>query len=256
MSRLLRVMIVDDEDLARARLRRLLREQPDVVISAECASGRSAIEAAAVDPPDVVLLDVQMPGGDGFSVIASLPAPAPLYVMVTAYHDHAVRAFEAHAFDYLLKPVEGPRLLESLGRARERLENERVAHRLAELGAVVRSEGTAPRRLVVREGGRVSFVAQRDIVWIEARGNYVRIHTARGYHLLREPLGSIERRLDPSLFCRVHRSTIVNLQFVEHLEAEGPEAWVVALSGGQRLRLSKYYRDRLEPAVTGHPAAY
>jgi two-component system LytT family response regulator len=264
----LRVLIVDDESYARQRLRRLIGEVADVELVGEAANGREAISAIEAQAPDLVLLDVQMPNLDGFDVIRALPGRAPLIIFVTAFDQHALRAFEVHALDYLLKPVEPERFCEAIERARAQLAQSSAAERHARLMAFlqestasdVQPPPAAPRipeptsttigepldRLLVKDGGTMYFVLTADIDWIEAYGNYVRIHTGAKSHLLRKTLGALEGMLDQRKFVRIHRSTIVNLDRVAQMELWGSGDYIVRLATGAKLKLSRWYRDRIE----------
>lgn len=226
-----RVAIVDDEPLARESLRRLLAEDPEIEIVAECGDGRAAPNVLREARPDLVFLDVRMPGADGFEVLARLaPHERPLVVFVTAFDRYALQAFEVHAVDYLLKPFDDQRFYAALARAKETLRRERVvdaSRRLADLleavGPAGASHASTPQgpipRIPVPHAGRVELVDVDEIVWIEAAGQYVRLHTTGGrVHLLRDSLASLGERLDPARFLRVHRSAIVALDRVRRLD--------------------------------------
>ncbi len=262
----LRVLIVDDEAFARQRLRRLLSEQPDVEVVGEAANGREAITLITTHNPDVVLLDVQMPRVDGFGVLRGLDGPAPLVIFVTAFDEHAVAAFDVHAFDYILKPVDPNRFAEAIARARTQVAQSTAAERHQRLAAFLdASPGGAPRdvvpaggdapatggrgpldRLLVKEEGRMYFVPVTEIDWIEAFGNYARLHTGPRVHLIRETMATLERALDTRRFARIHRSTIVNLDRVRQMDLWGSGDYMVRLADGTQLKLSRWYRDRLE----------
>ena len=233
----LRVLMVDDERVARVRLRRLLEAEPDLSIVSECGDGPSAVEAAKLLRPDLLLLDVQMPGMDGFDVLRELPVDyAPAIVFVTAFDQHAVRAFEACALDYLLKPVAPPRLARALARARERRSMLAATTRLP--------EPPAERRFVVRGSNRVSVVGAAEIEWIEAAGNYAILHTAAGNHILRETMGSLEESLPPNEFMRINRGAIVRLALVRAVRpAQGENPAAVTLAGGVELPLTRGMRE-------------
>jgi two-component system LytT family response regulator len=262
----LRVLIVDDEAFARQRLRRLIGEESDVEIVGEAANGREAVALITTHDPDVVLLDVQMPRVDGFAVLRALDGPAPLVIFVTAFDEHAVAAFNVHAFDYILKPVDPARFAEALARARAEIARSTAAERHAKLVAfldgspgVPAQEGAADAlqaangggrapldRLLVKEDGRMYFVPVAEIDWIEAYGNYARIHTGPRTHLIRETMTTLERALDARKFARIHRSTIVNLDRVRQMDLWGSGDYMVRLADGMQLKLSRWYRDRLE----------
>jgi two-component system LytT family response regulator len=234
----LTALIVDDESLARQRLRRLLAEEADVEVVGECGGGREAISAIADLGPDVVLLDVQMPEVDGFAVLRALEDRRPIVVFVTAYDDHAIRAFDVAAVDYLVKPVEPERLRRAMARAR--------AARAAQRPAATDPPAVPADRLLVKEDGRMFFISAGDIDWVEAAGNYAKLHVAGRVHLVRETMTGLEGRLDPRRFARIHRSTIVNLDRVREMALWFSGDYLVRLTDGTELKLSRWYRDRLE----------
>jgi len=246
----IRTLIVDDEPLARSRVRELLATQPDVEVIGECGNGREAIAAIRSDRPDLVYLDVQMPEVTGFEVLEALePAVAPAVVFVTAFDQFAVRAFEVHALDYLLKPFDRERFLSSLQRAREAVRLRREGRLDERLGALLADLGAQRRylkRLLVKNGSRTVLLQAGEIDWIESAGNYVRLHVGRERHLLRETMTALEERLDPEQFVRIHRSTMVNLDRVRELEPYFHGDYVLRLVDGTRLTLSRTYRDRLQ----------
>jgi len=269
----LRVLVVDDERLPRQRLIRLLEEIPNTQCVGECANGRSAIDAIESLLPDLVLLDVRMPGMGGIEVARALTGHVPFIIFVTAYDEHALSAFEVHAIDYLLKPVERERFTAAIERARMLVSSTTAAQRHERLIALLRDEGRGatgvedrgdpgaepaadlpastgdgafPRRFLVKGDGQMYFVPVDDIDWIEAYGNYVRLHVGKGVHLIRETLGNIERKLDPNRFARVHRSSIVNLDRVARMDLWGAGDYIVLLKDGTRLKLSRWYRSRIE----------
>jgi two-component system LytT family response regulator len=262
----MRVLIVDDEAFARQRLRRLLTEQSDIEIVGEASNGREAIALITTHDPDVVLLDVQMPRVDGFGVLRGLDGPAPLVIFVTAFDEHAVAAFDVHAFDYILKPVDPTRFADAISRARTQIAQSTAAERHAKLAAFLDAgPGAPPRdqmapaadlatgvgrapldRLLVKEEGRMYFVPAGEIDWIEAFGNYARLHTGQRTHLIRETMATLERALDARRFARIHRSTIVNLDRIKQMDLWGSGDYMVRLADGTQLKLSRWYRDRLE----------
>jgi two-component system, LytTR family, response regulator len=253
-----RVLIVDDEPPARRTLADLVAADPEAVVAGECGSGAEAVEAIRRLAPDVVLLDVQMPELDGFGVLAALaPAEIPLVVFVTAYDRYAVRAFEIHALDYLLKPFDDERFAAALGRAKEairRREVDEIGRRLAELLAERRGEaagaepaGDAPlKRLLIRGGGRVVLLPVEEIDWIEAADYYARVHAGGVRHLIRESLSALEEKLDPARFARVHRSAIVNLDRVRELRPLFKGNCLVVLADGTELPLGRARRASVE----------
>lgn len=266
----IRTLIVDDEPAGREGLRHLLRGDPEVVLSGECATGREAAAAIVTGAPDLVFLDVQMPELDGFGVLREVGgARLPVVVFVTAYDSYALRAFDVHAIDYLLKPFTDERFREALERAKRQVRQERLSEmsgRLATLlddhfapppssaGAPVAAPPAASylERLVIKSGGRVTLLRAADIEWIDADGDYVRIHVGKTWHLLRETMKQLEAQLDPARFVRIHRSTIVNLERIRELQPFFRGEYVVVLHSGVTLKLSRGYREHLE-ATLGRP---
>jgi two-component system LytT family response regulator len=225
----IRAMLVDDEPLARERLRALLASEADVEIVAECADGPAAVDAVRRLEPDVVFLDIRMPGMDGFDVLDAVgPGRLAAVVFLTAYDQHAVRAFEERALDYLLKPVSRARIREAVARVRERL-----AHPAAE----------RTQRLAVRNGQRVTFVELASVDWIEAAGNYALVHAGRETHILRETMSALESRLPAASFLRVSRGAILNLSRVRELKAESPGQYRAVLSDGQCVVVTRSWRE-------------
>lgn len=238
----LRVLLVDDEPLVRTGLRDVLAHRPDVTIVGEAGDGLAAIEAIEELRPELVFLDVQMPGLDGFGVLANLPAgERPAVVFVTAYEQYALRAFDAHAIDYLLKPFDGERLLAALDRARTWLAGSRGGDRLAPMLADV-ATARGRDRFVVKHGGRLRLVHAAEIRWIEARGNYVHLHTADGPFLLRETLTALATGLDPERFLRVHRSALVALPEVTAMERQPSGDYELLLRCGERVPMSRTHK--------------
>jgi two-component system LytT family response regulator len=245
----IRAVIVDDEPLARRRIRGLLVEAGDVDVVAECANGREAIQAIEASPPDLLFLDIQMPEVDGFDVLRAIGVDhVPVVIFVTAYDQFALRAFEAHALDYLLKPFDDERFEAALQRARERIRQQQggdLDHRLRALLQEVRGDRGYLRRLAVPTGPRSVFVRTEEIDWIEAERNYVRLHVGGRTHLLRENLSRIESALDPAAFCRIHRSTIVNVDRIQAVESLFGGEYLVVLHDGTRLTSGRSYRRNL-----------
>ncbi len=263
----IRTLIVDDEALSRRGLELRLAQSRGFDIVAQCANGREALAAVAAHQPDFMLLDIQMPGMSGFEVIAQLPQESmPLVVFVTAFDQYAIRAFEARAVDYLLKPVESTRLEAALGRVRQLVQArhaERQRDRLFGLIAEITGSGTlvldellkkgreaiAPRCpdiLPIQQGRDVVRVPVASIDWIDAAGDYMCIHAGGTTHVLRGTMKELESFLDATLFQRVHRSTIVNLHRVRALRAHMNGEYFLSLEGGQELKLSRSYRDKVE----------
>ena len=247
----LSVIIVDDEQLARDELAFLLKSFPQVHVAASADNGLDAVELIKKHSPDLVFLDIHMPKLDGFGVIDAVGADAmPPVVFVTAYDQHALRAFDVHALDYLLKPFDGDRFQETLKRVRRQVESAENGDLGRRLLALVRDlkpgRAQTTNRLVVKSGGRLFFLRADEIDWIEAAGNYVRLHLGADTHMLRETMNSIESRLDPELFVRIHRSHIVNIERIKELQPWFNGEYVVILRNGHRLTLSRGYREKLQ----------
>jgi two-component system, LytTR family, response regulator len=238
-----RVLIVDDEAPARARLRHFLQDEPDFEIAGECANGRQAIEAIRRDKPDLVFLDVQMPRLSGFDVCEAVPR-MPMVIFVTAFDQYALKAFEVHAIDYLLKPFDRDRFQKALANVRR---NDR---RLAALLDDLRPGFKTPDRLVIKENGRVVFLRTTTIDWIEADGNYVRLHTGSESHYFRETLAGLEVQLPATKFVRISRSALVNLDHVKEMVPKFAGDYSVILQTGVKLTLSRNFRERLEKTIS------
>jgi len=251
---MLRVLVADDQPMARERLVSLLSAEPGVEVAGTAASGPEAIDCIRNASPDLVFLDLQMPGMDGFKVIEAIGVDRmPATVFVTAYDEYAVRAFEVQALDYLLKPFGRQRFQSALERARRHLERERqgeMAGRLAELLRTGRQESNG-ERLLVKSGGRVSFVDVESIDWVEAEGNYVRIYAGEHVHLMRETMSGLIEKIGPHRFFRIHRSRIVNIKRVKELLIAGGGDYQVVLLDGTKLGLSRLYRDALQEQLAG-----
>ena len=245
-----RTLIVDDELLARERLRQLLEAEPEIELIAECSDGAEALAALQDKKPDLVFLDIQMPELDGFGVLEAIRMDvAPVIVFVTAYDKFALRAFEVHAADYLLKPFDRDRFQTALGRALERLKHrgsEAQQQKQSALLAELRPPSKPLERLAVKSGGRVVFVKISDIDWIEAAHNYVELHVGKESHLLRETLNAIEARLSPEKFARISRSAIVNIDRIKELQPLFHGEYTVTLQNGTRVTLSRRYRGKLQ----------
>jgi two-component system LytT family response regulator len=230
----IRALLVDDEPLARSNLKILLQQDPDIESITEAGSGAEAVAAIRNTRPDLVFLDVQMPECGGFQVLEILKADGalPVIVFVTAYDEYALRAFDAGALDYLLKPFDDPRFALALQRAKERL--------------AAREPPAEIARLTVRSAGQEVYVRIPDIDWVQAADYYVCLHVGLKSHLLRRSMAELERELDPYVFCRIHRSTIVNLRRVRALQVDSAGEYEVILEGGQKLRLSRRFRKDLQ----------
>lgn len=248
MNPRLRAIVVDDEPLARARLCRLLERASDVEVVAECGDGRDAIAKVRALRPDLVFLDVQMPEQGGFEVLAALgPDAVPAIVFVTAFDAYAVRAFDAHAVDYLLKPFDAARLERALERVRKRVSGE-AAPRLAALLSAVASKSSA-ERLAITVGDRTIFVDLRQVDYLQAEGNYVAVHLSGQSHLVRETLSAMEARLAAGEFVRIHRSRIVRIDRVRSIEPLFHGEYLLTLEGGAQITSARGYRDALRAAL-------
>lgn len=266
----LKILIVDDEPSAREVLREMLEDETRtgaVEIIGECADGRGAVRAIQILKPDIVFLDVQMPEMDGFSVLSALSAEQlPVVIFVTAYDRYALRAFEVHALDYLLKPFDHERFNQSFSRVKTMLSrtraadlNDRIIALLAERNALpttttAPSESLQPqflKRLVIKAEGRVFFLRTEEIEWIEAEGNYVALHTKAKTYLFREAISQFETQLDPCAFQRIHRSTIVNIDCIKELQPLFRGEYLVLMRDGTELKLSRSYHDKLQKHLGG-----
>lgn len=258
----LRAVIVDDEPLARDGLRLLLEQEPGVVLEKSCASGQEAVQAVHQLQPDVLFLDIEMPTMNGFDVIRAInPRQTPQIVFVTAYDEYAVEAFRFHALDYLLKPVHRDRLKDSLSRLRGNLQQHGLKEyhdRLGQLLNLFQSNSQGPLngsagsadRIIVKSHGHVYFLTVPEIIWVEASGDYVTIHTAKRSHLLRETMLNMEKRLAPFGFRRIHRSSIINLDYVSELKSSRNNDYQVVLSDGTALNLGRSFKDELYASLS------
>jgi two-component system, LytTR family, response regulator len=251
----IRVLVVDDEPLVRRRISRLLRTESNLELVAECKGGLSAVEQIRALAPDLVFLDIQMPDLDGFGVIAQVGVEAmPSVVFITAFDQYAIRAFEVHALDYLLKPFDDARFFAALERAKSEVrfrEERRLPERLA---ALLAERDSAPRywkRVAIPSGNATRVIEVEKIDWIAAEDYYVRVHCGKESYLWRESLGTLEERLDPSRFLRVHRSAIVNLGRLRELHSRFKGDAVVVLEGGVSLPVSRSRRKRVKAVLSG-----
>jgi two-component system, LytTR family, response regulator len=244
----IRTLIVDDEPLARERVKRFLRDEKDIEILGECGNGAAAVKSIKSEKPDLVFLDIQMPEKNGFEVIKALNGSAlPTVVFITAYDQYALQAFDVHALDYLLKPFNRERFQKALGRAREQIEHRRrgdMDERLVSLIENIGAEKKYLERLVVKSVGRVFFLKTSEIDWIEAAGNYLKLHVGRESHMIRETMNGIEGKLDPAKFVRIHRSTVVNIDRIKELHPMFSGDYSAILRDGTELALSRNYRER------------
>jgi two-component system, LytTR family, response regulator len=246
----LRVVLADDEPIGRQRLLRLLQAEPETDVLAACADGEEAVEAIREHAPDVVLLDIQMPHLDGFEVVAALgEASQPAIIFVTAHDQYALRAFQVHAFDYLLKPVEQDQLRSALARAvpsnrtPQGSTTRRILSLLEEINA--RERGRGRDRLVVRSPERAFFLRTEAIDWVEAAGKFVHLHVGRTVHALRESMAELEQELDPVRFLRISRSAIVNIDRIQEIQPWFQGDYVLILTDGTRLTSTRGYRENM-----------
>jgi two-component system LytT family response regulator len=246
----IRTLIVDDEPLARERLRKLLQDEPDMEIAGECADGREAVEAIRKEKPDLVFLDVQMPELDGFGVLEAIESDArPAIIFVTAHDQFALRAFDVHAVDYLLKPFDRDRFKKALHRATDQIERHQTGELKDRLSALLADLRPGPKhveRLAVKSSGRVVFLKVEDIDWVEAADNYVSLHVGKEQYLHRETMAALEQQLPSSRFMRISRSTIVNVDRIKELQPLFHGEYAVVLHNGKCLTLSRSYRDKLD----------
>ncbi|HEX8847799.1 MAG TPA: LytTR family DNA-binding domain-containing protein [Pyrinomonadaceae bacterium] len=247
---MIRTLIVDDEPLARRGIRAQLASEDDFEIIGECGNGREAVATILELSPDLVFLDVQMPELDGFGVVERVGIERmPAVIFVTAYDKFALRAFEVHALDYLLKPFDAERFAKALARARAQIERRNISdlsRRLQTLIDDLKTDRKYAERLVVKSAGRIFFLGVEEIDWIEAADNYVRLHLGSDSHLLRETMSSLEGRLDPAQFLRIHRSTIINVRRIKELQPLFRGEYEITLKDGTRLASGRVYRDKLQ----------
>jgi two-component system LytT family response regulator len=249
----IRVLLVDDEPLAREMIQEMLAGDPSVEIVGGCAGGAEAVAAIKEHAPDLIFLDIQMPEASGFEVLEALKnGYTPHVIFVTAYDQYAVRAFEVHALDYLLKPFDRERFEASWQRVKEHILKEkggRLDERILTLLEELKAESKYLERLVIKSGGRVFFLEAGEIDWIEAEGNYVSVHSGKKSHLLRETISSLEAQLDPKKFRRIHRSAIVQLDKIKELQPWFHGEYRIILHSGAELMLSRNYRENLQDAL-------
>jgi two-component system LytT family response regulator len=252
MTNIVRCLIADDEPLAREAVRTFLATDPSLEVLAETRDGEDTVAAIEKYSPDLLFLDVQMPGMDGFEVLQAVEANGsklPVVVFVTAYDQYALRAFEAQALDYVLKPIDEMRLRRAVTAAKARIGGEKNWFTAGELVKRLEQSGilrTPLVRLPVKSKGRIVFVRLNEIEWIEAEGNYLRLHLDGESYLLRETMNALEAKLDPSSFMRIHRSTIVNIDRITDVQPWFTGEYVVRMSSGKELTLTRSYRDKLK----------
>src|SRR5581483_7755985 len=243
----LRVIIADDEPLARGKLRLMLNSEPGLEVRAECQNGAETLQALAVYKADLLFLDIRMPDLDGFEVLSQIPqSDLPIVIFTTAHDQHAVKAFEAQALDYLLKPFDQERLHQTVDRARKELLKSQDRNATQQILRYLSETGMRTRRLIVKTGGRVVFLRFEEIDWVEAAANYVRIYVGRQAYTLRKGIGEIAERLDSSQFIRIHRSAIVNVQKIKELQPVNSGEYIVVLKDGKELPCSRGYRFGLQ----------
>src|SRR2546423_2444536 len=247
--RKIRVVIADDEVLARKFIRRMLKQDPEVEIVAECSNGAEAVVTIRKEKPDLVFLDVQMPAMDGFAVLDAVRLEhLPEIVFTTAYESYAIRAFELHALDYVLKPFDQLRFKAALKYAKERFHSEHDEEKRLQVGALlesIRAQREYLDRIIIRADGRISFLHTREIDWLEADDKYVHLHTGKGRRMVRQTLAAMESQLDPKRFLRVHRSAMVNVDRIKELQPLFNGEHSLVLEDGTRLTLSRKYKDKL-----------
>lgn len=245
----IRTLIVDDMLLARNRVKRYLSADPEIEIIGECSDGHEAITTIAELQPQLIFLDVQMPEVDGFEVLAALdPVDRPEVIFITAYDQFALRAFDVHALDYLLKPFDQERFERAVKRAKEQINRKpqnSLDGRLEALLKDIRSEPKYLKRLAVKTAGRTIFLLTEEIDWIETAGNYLKLQAGNESHLIRERMNQIETRLDPRKFVRIHRSTVVNIDRIKELQPLFNGDQIVVLRDGRQLTMSRTYRDKV-----------
>jgi len=252
-----RTIVIDDEPLARRGIISRLRPYPQFEVVGECGNGMDALVAIAEHHPNLIFLDVQMPEMDGFEMLENLPTDErPAVIFLTAFDQYALRAFDVHAADYLLKPIDDIRFAEAIDRVQRVMQMEkgttlgdRLESLLSDLHAR-RPSGNA-QRFAIRNGRRIFFVTTNEVEWIEAQGDYAALHVNGKTHLLREPLHILERRLDPSVFVRIHRSTIVRMDRISEMQALANRDCLIRLKDGTTLRVSRSYSERLQEALSG-----
>src|SRR2546423_4471648 len=245
----IRALIADDEALARKLIRRMLKDDRDLEVIGECSNGKETVAMIRKESPDVVFLDVQMPEMDGFAVLESIGIERlPEIIFTTAYEQYAIRAFELHALDYLLKPFDQTRFKDAIKYAKERLRSERRNDGRMQISALLENIKNKPQyleRLVIKAGGRITFLRADEINWIEADDKYVHLHTGKARPMVRQTLTAMEAQLDPAKIRRIHRSTIGNVERIAELQPLFSGEYSILLQDGTKLTLSRNYKDKL-----------
>jgi two-component system LytT family response regulator len=245
----IRALIADDEALARNLIRRMLKDDRDLEVIGECSNGKETVAMIRKESPDVVFLDVQMPEMDGFAVLESIGVERlPEIIFATAYEQYAIRAFEPHALDYLLKPFDQARFKDAIKHAKERFRSERQNEGRMQIGALLESIKNKPHyldRLMIKAGGRITFLSTDEINWIEADDKYVHLHSGKISPMVRQTLSAMETQLDPGKFRRIHRSAIVNVERIKELQPLFSGEHSILLEDGTKLTLSRNYKDKL-----------
>ncbi len=252
----MKVLIVDDEPLARERIREMLKKQTDIESVAEAANGGEAVKMIRTNRPDIVFLDIQMPDMTGFQVLESVGAKAlshiPALIFVTAYEQHALRAFEHHALDYLLKPFDRERFADALKRAKAQIADQNASNgRILEMLDKLKAEQDFLEWLTIKKDERILLLKVKDIHWIEAKGNYVLLKFADSSHMMRETINHIAAQLNPKTFMRIHRSTIVNVHQIKELQVWARGEYRVVMKNGQAFTLSRGYRESFDAFLKG-----
>jgi two-component system LytT family response regulator len=245
----IRALIADDELLARKFIRRMLKQDPEIEIVAECGNGAEAVAIIRKEKPDLVFLDIQMPEMNGFAVLDAVKLEhLPEIIFTTAYESYAIRAFELHALDYLLKPFDQVRFKAALKYAKERFHSQQEEEKRLQIGTLlesIRAQQQYLDRVIIRADGRITFLQTREIDWLEADDKYVHLHTGKGTRMVRQTLSAIEEQLDPRKFVRVHRSAMVNTDRIKELQPLFNGEHSVILEDGTRLTLSRKYKEKL-----------
>lgn len=252
----IRCLIVDDEPLAREKLRGMLKKHSEVEVIGECANGREAVTAVQKEHPDLLFLDIQMPEMDGFGVLKAISDEnLPRVIFVTAFDKYALRAFEVYALDYLLKPFDRDRFEKALQRAHQEIQREKGGDTNQRIIALLEELKHKPKyldRIVIKSNGRIFFLKSEESDWVEAEGNYVRIHSGKETYLIRETISSLETQLNPKRFLRIHRSTIVNIERIKELQPWFHGDYRILLKDGTQLTMSRSYREKLHE-ILGKP---